>query len=517
MSATCAPTHSVWWRPLASVVLAAAAYSLACPPYGWALAAWIVPGALLVGIAPSAPWRAFLWGLIFALLIGVGITGWALPAALAYFDFHWLSAALFVAAVWLIYAGIPFACLAATYAWASPRVPAVARGPLAAWLWVGAELLRAHLFTGMPWELLGHTQFDQLLLIQIADLGGVYAVSFVIALLSVSAADLAVNWRIEPRGWQTVCRRLALPLAALAVVLAYGVSSRARHDVAPSDRATRIAVVQADIPNHYRWKRAFFERTLATYAELTPTADAATADLIVWPENAVSFYVNREAMLRAGLGVVAERATTGLLLGAPRLDDDGRAHNSAYLVGKGGHVLGTYDKRRLVPFAEYDPWPWSSQAPSAQPEAFTPGQTATTIDAGAIRLGAIICYEILFPQLVRDVVRHGADVLVNLSNDSWMDDGSGAAPEQHLSMSVFRAIEARRYLVRASASGVSAFVNPYGVLQAVLPRHTAGAAIVPVERLTGITPYVRWGDGWTLAGVLVVLVSLTRSTVPARA
>jgi apolipoprotein N-acyltransferase len=127
-----------------------------------------------------------------------------------------------------------------------------------------------------------------------------------------------------------------------------------------------------------------------------------------------------------------------------------------------------------------------------------------------VNLGTLICYEALFPHLVRDLVRRGADLLVNISNDSWLDSGDGAAPRQHLSMVVFRAIETRRYVVRASASGVSGFITPLGELYSLVPSDRAGAAVASVVPLHGSTAYVRWGDAWILLGGLCTAAVLAR-------
>src|SRR5439155_1510599 len=138
-----------------------------------------------------------------------------------------------------------------------------ARGPLGAWLWVVMEWLRSTLGTGMPWELLGHTQFRHLTVIQIADLGGVYAVSFVMALASISCAELLGQGRAaaRPRPW---CAGLALPAAVLLATGLYGACTRRLYAASPEGRAVRtVAVVQGNIPNEFRWKQAFVERMLA--------------------------------------------------------------------------------------------------------------------------------------------------------------------------------------------------------------------------------------------------------------
>jgi apolipoprotein N-acyltransferase len=263
-------------------------------------------------------------------------------------------------------------------------------------------------------------------------------------------------------------------------------------------------VVQGNIDNAFRWKRTFFERALNTYAALTAQANVSP-QLIVWPENAVNFYIEREPVLHAQLGIIANQAREGLLLGAPRLSNGRDARNSARLIAPGGRIIATYDKRRLVPFAEYDPLTWLRQAGAAE-LGYKPGDSPAVLNAGAVPIGVVICYEILFPGLVRDVVRHGATVLVNLSNDSWMDQGDGVASQQHFSMSVFRAVETRRWLIRAASTGVSGFVSPIGTAHATVPIHTAGSSVFAVTPEHGETLYVRWGDTWVaLVGMVVAL------------
>ncbi|MFI5399143.1 MAG: apolipoprotein N-acyltransferase [Candidatus Binatia bacterium] len=484
---------------LAGAVGGAALYTLACPPYEWSVTAWAIPAVFLVPAGRLRPARAFCCGLLFGVLSCLGITNWAFHASLEYFAFNRVFAAAFVLLVWIAYAGIPFGLLAAAYAVASRRVSGPVRAPVAAALWIGSELVRASsLFGGMPWELLGHTQFRQLPLIQVADLGGVYAVSFVVALVSLGIGEAFAEAGLRPGA--RVAGHLVAPACVLALAIGYGLYSRQVYGGVPEKDTLKIAVVQGDIPNSFRWKREYFERNVVTYAELTSAGLPLRPDLIVWPENAVNFYINREPVLRAQLADVARQARLGLLVGGPRLESPMKAHNSAYLIGADGQINGYYDKRQLVPFAEYNPLGFSTRP---QELAYVPGTAAEPLGVGGVQMGALICYEVLFPHLVSDLVRRGAGLLVNISNDSWLDRGDGAAPRQHFSMAVFRTIETRRYLVRASASGVSGFVSPYGRMYGLVPSDTSGTALEQVVARHEQTPYVRWGDSWVLLTLLV--------------
>jgi apolipoprotein N-acyltransferase len=490
------------------ILTAVALYVAACPPHDWALAGWVAPGVLLVSAGRLAPARAFAAGVAFGVLMGAGVAGWVFHAMLEYFEFDRLRAAGFAFLVWLVYGGVPFGLLTAAYASLSRHVAPVMRPPLAAWLWVTAELVRAQCLTGLPWELLGHTQYRQLTLVQIADLGGVYAVSFVVVLASVAAVESLVAVRAGLGGRLRWAGPLVMPTAVLTATLAYGVIARAivaRTDAAAP--ASTVAVVQGNIPNAFRWKRAFFEQTLETYAGLTNATQPAHPDLIVWPENAADFYLDREPLLRLQLGPVAGLARAGLVLGGPRLASDAEARNAAYWIGPDGTVRAVYDKQRLVPFAEYDPFARLDAPPSDGP-VYTPGPEAEPIHTGAGALGVVICYEVLFPRLVSALVRRGAEVLVNLSNDSWLDRGDGAAPRQHFSMSVFRAIETRRFLVRAAASGLSGFVTPAGEIYDTIPVGTAAARVGRVAARRGLTLYVRFGDAWVPAVGLAIVAAL---------
>jgi apolipoprotein N-acyltransferase len=265
--------------------------------------------------------------------------------------------------------------------------------------------------------------------------------------------------------------------------------------------------VQSSVPNAFRWQRSHVERILASYARLTDEATGGRrVDLVVWPENAVGFYLDAEPMLRKQMAAVARRSGGALLVGAPRLGEPGTAHNSVYLLDGDGEVRGTYDKRRLLPFAEYDPL--SNEAPQDGELRYAPGAGSGVIQAGDLRLGSVLCYEAIFPSLLRDAVRDGADVLVNLSNDAWLDAGDGAAPRQHLSMAVFRAIENRRFLIRAASSGVSAVVSPYGEAIAVLPVGTSRGAIAEITPRRDRTVYSRFGEAWLVPLGLFVLAAL---------
>lgn len=488
--------------------VAAIVYALACPPHGLSYGAWLVPGLLFGATTRMRPGAAIGAGIAFALIFGFGMTNWAVGASLEYFEFNRLVAWTFACGVWLA-CGFPYILLAASYSLLRTRTRSSQLYLGAAILWIVAELLRTTLFSGMPWELLGHTQYRHLWIIQIADLGGVYAVSFVMAWLSISCAASLLNASATGRLSQRF-GHLALPFAALGATLVYGAYSESLLRQGPPeanpDSHRTVAIVQGNIANEFRWKRAHFERSLAQYTQLSRFG--TDVDLIVWPENAVDFYVEREPRLRRQLAAVASRAKEGLLYGAPRVSDHNTVRNSAQLIDRSGTLRDVYDKRRLVPFAEYDPFDDGTPSPDGE-AIYVAGQNADPIQSQFSAIGTMICYEVLFPRLARDLVLRGAQVLVNLSNDSWMDRGDGVAPVQHFSMAVFRAVETRRYLVRAAAGGISGFVDPSGRMYALLDRGEASTSLASVYLRNDQTPYVRWGESGLIGAALTYFVVLT--------
>lgn len=496
---------------LLGAVAAALAYVLASPPYDVAALAWLAPALLLLPAARLRGFGAALPGLVFGLAIAVGITSWASHAVLAYFDLHRGAAGAFAVLVWLLYGGLPYALLTLAYAAGARRLTPALRPALAAWLWVAIEMLRSLPPLGLPWGLLSHTQWRSLTLIQIADLAGAYGVTFVVVLVSVSLG-LALRAAHPSGGRVRAFAGRAAP-AALLLVLVLGYGTVVRSTTRGDAGWKRVAVVQGNVPNAFRWNRAHAERNMGAYVRLTSQGDASpsqgglpssTTDLIVWPENAVDFYLDQQPMLLGRLRALAERRGSALLLGAPRLAAPGAARNSAYLIDAGGELRDTYDKRLLVPFAESS-LVATATAADGEPH-YGGGERGRPLASDGLSLGVLICFEVLFPDLVRATVRDGANLLVNISNDSWMDAGDGAAPRQHFAMAVLRAVEMRRTLVRASAGGVSGFVAPGGEVYDVVPWGESGASTADVVLQDRLTPYARFGEAWVLLSGVALLV-----------
>lgn len=492
----------------------------AFPGIGIAWCAWFAIVFLLAAIAGATGWQAFYLGIAFGFAHFVTLLYWLVPTMHRYGPLSiWLSiGCLFLLAFYLaLYAALfsviiakccdrPASCL-----WMVPVV------------WVGLEYARTYLFTGFPWELLGYSQYHFLGLIQIADIFGVYGLSFIIAF--ANAVVFLCVWFLASRRWHGRRITPVWPAAAvvmLAVIIAgtmvYGRYRIAAMDrlIAKSDRL-KVSVIQGNIPETMKWDSALQEKIIHKYISLSRRVKKEAPDLVVWPETAVPFYFFYDTVLTEQILSGVRQVGTYFLVGSPsfeyRKNGSGvNLYNTAYLIDPKGQVIGKYDKVHLVPFGEYVPlgkWlPFIGKMVPAVGD-FTPGTKGRVLHMGKVKIGTQICYEIIFPDLSAAMARQGANLLVNITNDAWF--GKTAAPFQHFSMAIFRAVENRRALVRDANTGISGFIDPVGrvIEMSALFKTTVMTRSVPI--ITGHRSYyTEHGDQLPIGctGVVVLLIAL---------
>ncbi len=322
--------------------------------------------------------------------------------------------------------------------------------------WVLLEYLRSHLLTGFPWALLGYSQYANLPVIQIADIAGVWFVSFLIIFVNIAIKEaLAKKLR----------RYLFFAGILIALDLSYGFLKLNKIEF--TGEALRISVVQGNIPQKLKWNPGSREFVVDRYFKLTSELKADSPDLIIWPEAALPVVLEDEPVYYERLCRYVKSIGYPLLFGAVTNRDDSY-YNSALLLSKEGRLLQRYDKLHLVPFGEFIPFrkilPFlETIAPIGD---MTRGREYDLFDIRHQKLkikhqfGVLICFEDVFPELARQFVNKGADFLVNITNDAWFGHTTEAA--QHLAASVFRAVENRVYLVRSANTGISGFIDPRG-------------------------------------------------------
>ncbi len=490
-------------------------YALAFPPWSlWPLA-WValVPLLLVFRGSSRAAAMAFAWTwtmLCCALLIpwfGTGISRYFdQPAA--------VGAAAFIG-VPTFTGAVEYAAVAACYPFLS-TAPPVLRPMVVAAAWVLAEIARVHLLSGNPWGLLPYSQLDAASLPQIADVTGMSGITFVVVTCNAAVAERWAARRAAP----AIRRQATIALAVAAALVALGfaagslrlAAARSRVATAPP---THIAVVQGDVDVGTQWRPEFYGANLDVYLRLTAASERASppAALVFWPENAMTFFVDAEPLYRTTIATVLAKTGTQLVAGGPRGDGgtEGPFHTSAFLIAPDGRVVAHYDKRLLIPFAERFPLLRTDffLRRFARVRELAPGTAWTPLATVAGRAGVMICNEGLYPGAARAQVRAGAEYLVNLANDAWA--GQAQCGMTALQMVRLRAIEQRRYVVRASTSGPSAIVDPLGRVLTELPPSTRGVVSGDIVPAATVTPYGRVGEWFAMACAAAVAGSLLRA------
>ncbi|MGC8916972.1 MAG: apolipoprotein N-acyltransferase [Thermoanaerobaculum sp.] len=320
-------------------------------------------------------------------------------------------------------------------------------------------------------------------------LGATLAGFFVRAVLFGTAAALLHRDR----------RAAAGAAAALALVVAAGLQSP---DFQPALAKVPVGVIQPNVPLEVRWEAENLQKIELWVWDLSRQAVAAGARWVVWPESAVPRFVERDASYRQELVGFAREHQVWLTLNSIGFGDGGTYYNSMYSVSPRGE-LARYDKVHLVPFGEYVPF--FGRLAFFRPlvrevGGFTPGARPHPLPGPGLQAGGAVCYEVAFPLHAAAQVRAGAGVLVTVTNDGWY--GDTAAPYQHLALAILRAVETRRYLVRAANTGISAVVDPYGRVHGQLPLGERGFSVREVEVGEGLTPASRWAPVLHLAPTL---------------
>ncbi len=369
---------------------------------------------------------------------------------------------------------------------------------LAACLWTGLEYIRTYAFTGFSWGSLGYSQYSNLMFIQVADLSGVYGVSFLIVLINYFFADLTILLKEKKKERPVFAMLLTIILVSWA--LYYGnLRLSAIDSLMISAPKPAIAVVQGNIEQDLKWSDEFKNKTVEKYILLSKTTLNDNPELIIWPETALPFYYGYELTLSDLVDQCVRESRTNFLIGSPAFKSDEKEtlyYNRAFMLNRFSIVTGTYDKNHLVPFGEYVPFgkylTFLGKI-TAQAGNFSTGdKTFMPLDFKDHKTGVLICFEILFPHIASGFVNNGADILTTITNDAWF--GQTSAPLQHFSMAVFRAVENRRSVARAANTGISGFIDPTGKILETTPLFTDRAITREIPALTLMSFYTRYGD-----------------------
>ncbi|MGO9273819.1 MAG: apolipoprotein N-acyltransferase [Terriglobia bacterium] len=533
------------------------------PRVRWCYAASVLSGLLMVACFRGLHWRFLVWVAVIPLLVALTaaprlrqalaigyITGAVFMAGSCYWlvyvmqRYGNLGAALsvgVVALLALIFA-LFFAAFGLAVGWAAQR--SLGWGLMVSpFAWVAAELARTYLITGFPWNLLGYAVGADGLR-QLASVTAVYGLSF---LAVATSAAVVGGWRsgrsagrrkmwLAAASWVVLLlianRLLAPPVAKSGPDLAYLLQPNVPldewvqekwapwHDPRPLNRLVTDSLdAVRSSPANGAPTRSLSQglvQGLVERGESANSVGAASMRIIVWAENPAPFYFQRDPVLTAAMTALARQAQAYVVFNTVTFagSDYTLPKNSAIVLDPSGLQVLQYDKIHLVPFGEYVPawaFPGKIGKITAQVGDFVRGSEYRTAPTPKGAIGVFICYEDIFPQLVRRLTPAGPGVLASISNDSWYDDSPAAA--QHLETARFRAIENRRYLLRATNDGITTVIDPYGRIVESLPRHVERVLSAQFAFVRESTFYTLHGDVFAWLCVAATLVMLARRPV----
>lgn len=443
---------------------------LSFPGFNIWLLAWIGFVPLLFAVEKQKPFSAFLISYLAGFLFFLGTIYWLMHVS--------LPGMLVVVAYLSLYFGLFGLIVNIEFRSKKPNTQYSVLNTLflipAAW--VALEWLRAHVLTGFGWATIGYSQSFNLPVIQIADITGVYGVSFLIVMSNTGIFLTIKNFKAKKDNVTVLFIAAILILAAFA----YGIFRL--NNIFTGERL-RVAVVQGNIPQKEKWDPRFADMIMAKYELLTRNAASEKPDLIIWPESSVPGFVEQEKELFEKVRNLSIEINTQLLVGSPRYEDTKTGtvyYNSAFLFLKDGRIQDHYDKLHLVPFGEYVPLKnlfffVHKFAPRPIGD-FSAGKEFTVFKFFVVRtakekemnwqfmkkasFSSLICFEDIFPDIARGFVNRNANFLVNITNDAWF--GKSSAAYQHAQASIFRAVENRINVLRAANTGLSCFIDQKG-------------------------------------------------------
>jgi len=490
--------------PLLGVIAGGAALAAAFPKPDLHLFVWIAVAPLMLAASRADPWAALRYGLLFGMVFRAGNLYWVVEAMTRHGGLP-LPAAM-------LGAGLLMAYLAAywgLFAMVVQQIGLRARAApfLIAACWTGLEYFQSWFMTGFPWTPLGYASGRTTLLIQVASIAGVFGLTFLAVLVNAAVA-----------GWLQHGNKVRGPVVAAAglVLVACAYGGWALGSARPAADRLAVGLVQGNVSQDLKWDVGARREILERHVDLSRQAATQGAQLVLWPESSWPdpYGIERDVTAYGQVSRVAMEHTTSIVVGTVRVtmaDDGYEVANAAVLLGSDGEVGGAYEKSHLVPFGEY--LPFSSLLRWLGPLV----QAVGAMRAGDLEqpllgadhptlppFGMSICYEIIFPHMARQQVARGARFLATITNDAWYGTSSG--PYQHFAMARMRAVENRRWLVRAANTGISGAVDPWGRVVAATGLEEVAVPVVEIGLRDATTLYQRTGD--TLGAVCQLIALL---------
>jgi len=499
-------THRILCALLSGVLLC---FSFPTVFFGWhapdlGFLAWIALVPLIIAMRDVVPRRAFVLTFITGLVAYSGSLYW-LYRAMHYYGK--MSPALSV--VTLVLLVLILSIYMALASLLARSIHSRWRGELIAWLavcWVAVEFCRNYVpMNGFPWSNVAMSQWSSLHTIQIVDVVGVYGLMFLIIWVNAFIAEILL--RISGQAVKMLWPKAIATAVLLAVTFVYGYVRLGQESIAEAgERVIKVGLVQPNILQEDKWVKDKAVDNLHKLRFATRKLRDAAVDLVIWPESSFPFTLSTDetSLDPRALGFDESELSEFplVMFGAITERPDGQYHNSALLFDAKGVKRGQYHKAHLVPFGEYVPYEkaFFFARKLAEPIGkFRAGDSFEPLMDGEVKIGPLVCYEDIFPEISRKLTASGAQFLANITNDAWY--GVSSAPYQHMALSVFRAVENRRYVVRSTNTGVSAIIAPSGRLEMVSGIFEEALIVAPVRLIDRKTIYTRLGDWFAWACV----------------
>jgi apolipoprotein N-acyltransferase len=502
--------------------LSGALLALSFPRYGHPAFAWIALVPLLLAftgwngragpLRGIPPLRAFWLSLISGMVFFLGTVYWTGTVIVTFGDVP-----VVVAAVGVVLMSAYLSMYHVVGLLVTSRVIARigARGVFFAPIgWVGGEFLRGFLLGGFPWNPLGTSQVRVLPVAQVASVLGVYGLSLLVAYVNATMAFALLR----------TGRSRVLAVASAAVLLlaigGWGTWRIREGSLTRQGTPIRVGIIQPNIEQHAKLTAdsdpVVARRIFTTNLAMTRDVVRRGAEFVVWPESSIPFKFDRDPR-GEDIRALAREVKVPILFGSDeeRIVPPGyEIYNSAYQIEPDGRTAAVYRKIHLVPFGEFVPlrrWFFFIKPLVDSFTDFSAGQSMVMLPVNGHPVSTAICYEVVYPSLVRDAVTQGSELLTTITNDGWY--GQSSAPYQHFEMAAMRAIEEGRYLARAANTGISGLIDPYGQVVRQSAIFEQAGLVEEARFLTGKTVYAVIGDvvGYTsLAFTLIAAIVMWR-------
>lgn len=498
------------------------------------LLAWVSLTPLLVFLYDKDKKTAFKAGFFFGVIYFFGTTYWIYHSINKYGSIP-LVPSLFIVLLLSLYLSLYpalFSFLYSSYI-RKTDLPVMLVAPV---FWTVLEFVRSYALTGFPWSSLGYSQYKFLAFIQVVDITGVYGISFILVAINGAFADalLLKQRRLERPLYSLIPTISGFVMLFIALLTTFSYGLYRLHQKRDGQNI-RAAIIQGNIEQDKKWDPSYQGEVIDTYKELSVAAANEKPDIIVWPETSVPFFFGKDRALTDNLTSFQRQVNSYMLFGsvlAKELKTYDRKQNadpkkrqrtkigytnSAVLLDKNGNVSYIYDKIHLVPFGEYVPLRkllFFVDKLAVGVGDYIRGDSYIKAITPFGSFGTLICYEIIFPGLVRKFYVRGGDFIVTITNDAWF--GKTHGPYQHFSMAVFRAIENRKPVIRAANTGVSGFIDSSGRILGTTLLFKRTFLVKDIKTDRTLTFYTKYGDIFSyLCIVCSVLLLIKRKRISA--